>query len=244
MNRNWRYMDIHTHILPQIDDGSASMEETFKMLDIAYQQGIRVLIATPHYGKWNPHYKKENALEIYWQVRGKMEQRYKDMRLFMGNEFYYVPGIVEELKKGRASTLGETDYVLVEFSVEADYEEIYRGTREFITAGYRPILAHIERYKNLGKDLEAVRELTENGVYIQVNARSFLGGRLDRRTSWCLKLFESDLIHFIASDCHDCGARAPVMEEAVEKLLSLGSPEAVERIVKTNVLKLAQNKYI
>lgn len=237
-------MDIHTHILPGIDDGSDSMEETLEMLEQAWQEGIRVLIATPHYGKWNPDYKKEEAERICRQVREKLHAVHEDMKIFMGNELYYAPGILEDLQAGKAATLGGTDYVLIEFSTEAEYKEIYGGLRNFVTAGYRPILAHVERYKNLQKELDFVQELVENGVYVQVNARSFLGGRFDKRTAWCLKLFENDLIHFIASDCHNCEARRPVMQEAVEKLLAHGTEEAVKRIVQTNVIHLAQNKYI
>ena len=122
--------------------------------------------------------------------------------------------------------------------------QIYNGLRTFVTAGYRPILAHTERYQALQKELERVRELVENGVYVQINARSFLGGRFDKRTSWCLKLFENDLIHFVASDCHNCETRTPVMQAAVDKLLSCGTEEAVKRIVQTNVIQMAQNKYI
>ena len=145
----------------------------------------------------------------------------------MGNELYYTPGVLEDLQAGKAATLGGTDYVLIEFSTEAEYQEIYNGLRTFVTAGYRPILAHTERYQALQKELERVRELVENGVYVQINARSFLGGRFDKR-----------------SDCHNCETRTPVMQAAVDKLLSCGTEEAVKRIVQTNVIQMAQNKYI
>lgn len=243
MSKKWRYMDIHTHILPGVDDGSESLEESLKMVELAYQEGIRILIATPHYGKWNPGYRKEDALKKYKQLRQQIELRHKDMKIFMGNEIYYAPGVIEDLREGRASTLGGTDYVLVEFSTQEDSQEIENGLRSLVTAGYRPVLAHVERYESL-RDLRKIEELEENGVYVQVNARSFLGGRFDKRAAWVIKLFQSDFIHFIASDCHNCDFRGPIMEKAVEKLLSLGEASAVERIVKTNVVKLAQNKYI
>ena len=237
-------MDIHTHILPGVDDGAASMEETLRMLEQAYEEGVRVILATPHYGKWNPDYDRKKTEAICRQVQQNLASLHSDMKLFLGNEIYYGPGVIDDLRAGRAATLGGTDYVLVEFSTEEEYAEIYKGMRSLVTAGYRPILAHIERYRHLRREWDRVRELVENGVYIQVNARSFLGGRFDKRTSWCLKLFEQDLIHFIASDCHNCESRAPIFQTAVEKLLSCGSEEAVKRIVHTNVIQLSKNNYI
>ena len=93
--------------------------------------------------------------------------------------------------------LGGTDYVLVEFSTEAEYSKGYEGLREFVNAGYRPVLAHAERYRNLQNDLKGMQSLIESGVYIQVNARSFLGKLFNRglpganvcwMRGWCILL--------------------------------------------------------
>ncbi|MCB6992245.1 protein tyrosine phosphatase [bacterium 210820-DFI.6.37] len=244
MRSKWKYMDIHTHIVPGVDDGAKNMEETMKMVELAYAEGIRVIMATPHYGEWNPNYNKEQAIAACRKVRDWVRAVHSDMNVYMGNELYYSPGIIDDLRQGKARTMGGTDYVLVEFSVDEDYPEIYDGLRAFVMEGYRPILAHIERYHCLQKELESVKKLVDLGVYIQVNARSFLGGRFDRRTAWCTKLLENGLIHFVASDCHNCEGRRPIMETAVKRMLELTDEKNVERIVQTNVIKLMQNKYI
>lgn len=244
MSNKWKYMDIHTHIVPGVDDGSENMEETKRMVKKAYQEGIRAIIATPHYGKWNAGYDKEKAVRACQKVRDWVRATYKDLNVYMGNEIYYSPGIIEDLRSGKARTMGGTDYVLVEFSAEEEYEKVYLGLRAFITAGYRPILAHVERYQCLQKELKRVKELVGLGVYIQVNARSFMGKRFDKRTAWSIMLLENDLIHFIASDCHNSGSREPIMKTAVEKLLTFTDERTVERIVKTNITKFIQNKYI
>lgn len=244
MKQNWKYMDIHTHIVPGVDDGSRDMEETMKMVEIAYQEGIRIIMATPHYGKWNPEYDKEEAVRACRKVRDWVKAIHSDMSVYMGNEIYYSPGIVDELRQGKARTMGGTDYVLVEFAVDGDYDEVYCGLRDFVMAGYRPVLAHIERYQCLQKELERVKKLMDLGVYMQVNARSFLGGRFHKRTAWCIKLLENQMIHFVASDCHNCEGRKPIMKTAVRRMLELTDEETVERIVQTNVIKLIQNKYI
>lgn len=241
---NKRYMDIHTHILPGVDDGSRSMAETMKMVEQAYREGIRVIVATPHYGAWNPDYDKAEAVKVCRMVRDRVKALHSDMNIYIGNELYYNPGIIEDLKNGKALTLGGTAYVLVEFAVDEDYSAIYSAIRSFTMEGYRPVIAHIERYQCLQKELERVKELVSAGAYVQVNARSFLGGRFDKRAAWCAKLLQNDLVHFIASDCHSSGSRKPIMDTAVKKLRELTDQETVERIVHHNVIKLMQNKYI
>ena len=206
LSSRWKYIDIHAHIIPGVDDGAETMEESMSMIETAYQEGIRAIIATPHYGKWNPDYNKAYAL---------------DMKLFFGNEIFYGAEVIEDLRSGRAMTLGGTDYVLVEFSTEAEYITIAEGLREFVSAGYRPVLAHVERYSSLHGNLKSIRELIENGTYIQVNARSYLGKITSRRTLWCRRLLDERMVHFIASDCHDAAARKPVMKSAVDEMLRI-----------------------
>lgn len=248
MSRSRRYMDIHTHILPGVDDGSSNMDETMKMVDIAYREGIRIIMATPHYGAWNPGYDKSEAVAACRRVRDRMRGVYPDMNLYIGNELYYNPGIVEDLKSGKALTLGGTSYALVEFAVDESYKMIYSGLREFIMEGYRPVIAHIERYRYLQNDIDRVKELVELGAYVQINARSFLSGRVDKRsskrTSWCVELLQNDLVHFIASDCHNCESRSPIMETAVRQMVRFTDKETVYRIVHTNIIKLMQNEFI
>lgn len=241
---NKRYVDIHTHIIPGVDDGSQGIGETMKMVEIAYREGIRIIVATPHYGAWNPDYDKAKTVKYCRMVRERIKAVHSDMNIYIGNEIYYNPGIVEDLKSGKALTLGGTSYALVEFAVDEDYETICSGLRSFVMEGYRPVIAHIERYYCLQKEIERVKALVDIGAYVQVNARSFLGGRFDKRTAWCVRLLQNGLIHFIASDCHNSGGRKPIMETAVKKLRQVADRETVDRIVHQNVIKLMQNKYI
>lgn len=241
---DWKYTDIHTHIMPGIDDGASDMDEVMKITEMAYNEGIRAIFATPHYGKWNPNYDKDNALSIFNDMKEHIQSKYDDMDLYIGNELYYSTNTVKDLKEGKASTMAGTDYVLVEFSANEDHERIYAGLKTLVIEGYRPILAHTERYVALQKKLPEVRSLVDMGAYIQVNTRNFLKGSLDKRAAWSKKLLKNDLIHFVASDCHDSRARTPVMKSAIEKMLDIAGKEAVECIVSTNVNKLMANQYI
>lgn len=244
LSSRWKYIDIHAHIIPGVDDGAETMEESMSMIETAYQEGIRAIIATPHYGKWNPDYNKAYALGRFRELYAEVKKVHPDMKLFFGNEIFYGAEVIEDLRSGRAMTLGGTDYVLVEFSTEAEYSTIAEGLREFVSAGYRPVLAHVERYSSLHGDLKGVRELIENGTYIQVNARSYLGKITSRRTLWCRRLLDERMVHFIASDCHDAAARKPVMKSAVDEMLRIAWDDIVTDVVHTNIMKLVKNELI
>lgn len=237
-------MDLHTHIVPGVDDGASSMEEALNMADQAYREGIRVIIATPHFGMWNPDYDPVQAEEQCIQLKKEVRRHHPDMNLYMGNELFYSSGMLDALRQGRARTLGGTDYILVEFGVKTSWDDMHQAVRACVLDGFRPIIAHVERYRCLQKKLDLVEALAEDGALFQVNARSFLGGKLDAKTSWCRKLLDEELVHFIASDCHNAEARQPVMAQAVEKLLTFTNEKNVERIVKNNVIRMMQNKFL
>jgi len=141
-----RYIDIHSHILPGIDDGSKSMEETIRMLHIAAEEKITTIIATPHYEAGGDNPSVEYLKDVLNQVQQEAYKVNKDFRLFLGNELYYSESIVEDLKSGKALTLAGSRYVLVEFSYTVDFRTMYRGINNIIYNGYIPILAHAERY--------------------------------------------------------------------------------------------------
>lgn len=237
-------MDIHAHILPGVDDGAENMSETMEMIRQADEEGISVIVATPHYGMRNPDYDSTATERILQQVREAMRRNYPHMKLYMGNELYYSPGIISELQSGRARTIGGTDYTLVEFSIKIEFDEVISAVRAFLREGYRPILAHIERYQCLYREMDRIYELIDEGAYMQVNARGFLGGKRDKRAAWCRALLEEGVIHFIASDCHSPMGRSPVMDSALIEMIKIVGEDEVKRIVNTNIIKLIRNEYI
>lgn len=244
MNRINKYIDIHTHLIPGVDDGAENMEEAVRMAGMAYDEGVRTIIVTPHYEMHNPDYDQAEVRKIYKDMKKIILSKYKDMEVLMGNEIFFTPGVIRDLIDGKVMTMAGTDYILVEFLPGEGYNKIYTGLNTAIVGGYRPILAHAERYKCLYRDIPRVRRLVEMGAYIQVNTRCFLGGRFDRRASWCRKLLTEGLIHFVASDSHDADRRKPVFREAVRKMTEASDEQTVEQIVSTNIKKMMDNVYI
>ena len=169
-------MDMHTHILPGIDDGSQTIEQTSNMLKTAYDEGIRVIVATPHFGIRNPGITLTKAKEALAEAQKKADEITPGIKLILGSELFYSDGIIDSLERGECPTIGGTSYALVEFSTRDSRDRINQCIQEMLWKGYRPIIAHLERYKCLEGDVDAVREIVNRGVAVQINCRSFLDG--------------------------------------------------------------------
>lgn len=263
---NGPYMDMHTHILPGLDDGSQTMECTKNMLRQAYDEGIRVIVATPHFGIRNSGFRLSQAETVLAETQNVADEIVPGLKLVLGNELFYSDGIAESLNRGEAKTIGGSKYALVEFSTRDSYDKINKCIRELSWNGYIPLIAHVERYRCLENDVGAVRTLVSQGAVIQVNCRSFMGGSnkdaeptkkslfgrkpkndgffLEDKAEWVRTLLKDGLVHLIASDCHDDGLRRPVYRSALEAMEPYTDAETLNAITKINVLKLIRNQRI
>lgn len=235
--------DFHTHILPGIDDGAKDMDTSIKMLDMEYKEGVRTIIATPHYIPDGKNAEKTHVLRAYEQVKKKAAECYPDLTLLLGNELYYRDPVIAALKEQRAFTIADTDYILVEFRTSSEYERIRSALRKLQENGYRPILAHVERYSSL-LDHERLHELKELGIVIQINTLSFTGGVFNKESRFCLKAAKMGLADLIGSDCHDALRRVPMMQKAIAKLEHVVDAEQLNRILYENPKMILENKYL
>lgn len=238
------FVDLHSHILPGVDDGSKDMQETLRMLKIAYDEGIRTIIATPHYVAGANNAPSEQLIRVCAQVQTEAEKIDQKMRILLGNEIYYSESVLEAIQAGTALTLAGSRYVLIEFSPKETFKNIFRGLGELVRAGYLPILAHMERYQCLHKKEDSALELINLGCYLQMNSGSLIGGILDTEATYCRKLVQRELIHFLGSDCHDDKVRIPSMLKAMERLKKKCDEEVLERIFYEHPFKVLENTYI
>ncbi|MDO4418704.1 MAG: hypothetical protein Q4C02_10565, partial [Eubacteriales bacterium] len=146
--------DIHSHCLPGIDDGAKDWEMSLRMLQASWDSGVRTVIATPHYLPWRSHplgadLVRDLCTEAEDRCRRELGIR---LRILPGEELYFHNSIVEDLREGRALTLAGTRTVLVEFSERVPWTELSAGLIQLCRSGYRPILAHAERYGCLRKE--------------------------------------------------------------------------------------------
>lgn len=211
-----RFVDMHCHVLPEVDDGAQSLDDTRKMLQTAYDEGIRYIIATPHChprrGRKPPHILRRQ-LRL---VRSEAEKISGSLRIFLGNEIYFGQDIPDLLDEEQVLTMNRTRYVLVEFSTADSFEHICQGIRQLQMRGYNVILAHIERYRCMLEDTDRARYLAEMGVMIQINADSITGECGRRVKKYVRQLMDQDLVFCTGTDAHRPTIRPPHMKKAAE----------------------------
>lgn len=206
--------DIHCHIVPQVDDGASSQEETLGMLKMEYEQGVRNIIATPHY-RIGMFETPDGTIYRQFQVLKKLAFKVApDLKIYPGREFHVNMEMVEVLEQSPAYTMVGSTYVLAEFKRSAEISFIKERVHALRSHGFKPILAHIERYENLRKDPDSIYEISEMGALIQINADSVTGKEGLASKRFCGKLLDEELVSFIASDCHGVTKRPTHIGEA------------------------------
>ena len=212
-------IDIHSHILPMVDDGASSIESALKMLIQAYEDGTDVLFLTPHfataYGFDNP---KEKIRELFDQFCDIVDDHHIPIQLYLGCEYLYQSKEVFENEVKYIQKMNNTKYVLVEFYFDVHEDIIFEAVDVIKSKGLIPILAHPERYDCIQEDPNIAYELRKSHVYLQMNKGSILGryGRKVERT--CLDLLVRDCYKFVGSDAHHPKLRSPIMSEAIDKV--------------------------
>ncbi len=202
--------DFHSHILPGIDDGSRDTKESEQLLEMLKNQGISIVVATPHFfpGQQSTEEFLQKRNEAFLKIKDIAQQ--KGITVILGAEVNYYDGIshsdnLEKLK------IGQSDLLLVEMPMTKWSDRMIRELTEIsCLGGITVVLAHIERYlKFQRKDI--LDELIYNNILIQSNA-SFFNSKKTRRKA--IKLFTQGKIHFIGSDCHNTESRPPKIGEA------------------------------
>lgn len=240
MNNVQGIIDIHTHILPGVDDGAADWDEARWMLRCAYEQGIRTIIATPHYS----HRQDVGRLR---ELAGQLDEEAKiiaeDFRIFLGQEILYFDSIVERLQEGHALTMAGSRYVLVEFMPDVTYPRIFQVIRKMLLARYIPVLAHMERYRCLRTD-GRIEELIRSGCLIQMNFTSIQGSRFQSNVRWCRKQLLEQRVHFLGTDMHDSVRRKPDIMGVLEWMKGHMSQNAYNQLLRYNPACILKNKIL
>lgn len=206
-------VDVHCHILPQVDDGAPDMKTALAMLAREYDDGVRAVILTPHFRLRMFENEEEDIVEAYERLCEAAAGRFRDLELYLGCELHSHADIVDSVRGREQFRLAGSDYVLVEFS-GADSQEYMRNRLYRLCANsFMPIVAHVERCKCVRDDLRFARRLVDMGVRFQVNADSVAGKDGLKVRRFCRTLMEEGLLYCIGSDAHDLKSRPPRMKE-------------------------------
>lgn len=200
-------IDIHCHLLHDLDDGSIAMEDAVAMARYAVRDGVSTIFATPHYNRGRYDTAPAAIREKARELRMELERREIPLRVLIGQEIRVHSQLLEELEAASLLPLGDSSYVLLEFPssrIPHRFEELLHELR---IAGLRPIIAHPERNAEIAADPDKLALLVERGALCQITSHS-LTGRFGRRVkSAALDLCRRNLAHFIASDAHNATTR-------------------------------------
>ena len=211
-----QFADIHIHLLYGLDDGPKTKEEMWKLLELAYSGGTRFFCLTPHYHAGLYKYDVRLLLSRFDELKREAGERFPDIRLTLGNEIRYSPAAVDWLENGECLTMNHTGYVLVDFLEDEPAKRVEEAMRRLLNAGYRPILAHAERYADFGKDWEAFAKLRDQGVLIQLDASSLFGDWSKHAKQMGRALLKHGLVDLVGSDAHNTRSRPPDLKKAYE----------------------------
>lgn len=237
-------IDIHNHILPGVDDGAKSRLEAAGMCVFAVEEGIRTIVATPHYHPGVQAAGNERRDVSLQALEDEIERRGLRLQIYRGNEIYYSVQSVEDLLAGKARTMGSSQYVLLEFSPGADYSYIRQGLNHLIREGYRPILAHAERYREVVCEKSRIYELTEMGGYIQINASGVTGLSGRKVKAFCNEMLKEELVHFVATDAHDLKTRTPGIRKCADIIIKKYGAAYAKRLFIDNPQKMLWDEYL
>lgn len=238
------WIDMHCHVLPGLDDGAKDIDTSLQILEMAYKEGIRGIIATPHYHGGHYEATSETIGNKYEILKTIASVKYKDLQIYTGNEIYYYQSVTDWLNDGQVLSLAGSHYVLLEFSPSVEYRELELATRNVSGNGYLPILAHIERYRCLTKHIDKVQNLIDMGAYIQINTEALLGEVGFTIKQYVKKLCKYDMVDFIATDTHSVHRRRPCMKECAEYLTKHFGEAYTEKILYTNPYNVITDEYI
>ncbi len=194
-------IDIHTHLLPGCDDGSASLDESIEQFKLMIDAGVTDIILTPHYipEYYDNHY--ENITSKIMILKSELIKYKIHLNLHRGVEVYLNENS-PEIITSEFLYLGNSKYILVETGMNEFPINLNEILYKIVKSGYKPILAHPERYANIIKNPDLAEDFMHRNIYLQVNAGSLLGeyGKRVRNTAWTL--LSRGHVHFLASDNH------------------------------------------
>lgn len=240
-------VDIHTHILPFVDDGADDLGEALEMLEIAERNGTSSIILTPHYLTKDGRSKdlqKSQLEEKFEEFRQLAIQNNLKINMHFGAEVYSSDDIDSKIERDQIITLNNTRYVLVEFDFNEEPDRALQIAEKFIGAGYTPIIAHPERYRFVKSDPSLIVPFAKKGVLFQLNSSSILGENGPASEETAFALIHSGLASVVASDSHSAFYRSPDLSEAYTLVSSLFSKEFSELLFFENPRLILEGKPI
>lgn len=237
-------IDMHSHILPDIDDGSRNIEESIDMLKEAYQAGFTAVVATSHYYLGYYEVEEKERIELIEEIMNRIQDVAPKLQICKGSEIYVNSQMANWLAEHKASSINGTKYVLFELPFQHQIQNLQDIIYSLLSHKFVPIIAHPERYEYVQKDPNILLNLIDLGVLFQSNFGSIIGqyGKTAKKT--VTKLLQNNFVHFLGSDAHRHKSIYTKVPDAIEELSQIISEDKIKKITTINPSLVLENKNI
>lgn len=229
-------IDLHTHILPGLDDGAQDLDDSLGMAELALESGVDLLVATPHSNQAGrfENYASDRLAQVFQQLQRELAREQLPLKLYLGMEIFASDDIDEKIRRKKLIGLNGSRYYLVEFDFGEDPDMIGYFLEKIFCAGGIPLIAHPERYFCVQDYPAFVYKWLKMGCYTQINKGSLFGmfGRHAAQTAKVL--LRNDLVTCVASDAHSPRMRTTFMGDAREYLSEQFGDDEMRRLMVEN----------
>ncbi len=236
-------IDLHTHILPGRDDGIETEEDAIEFARLAFADGVRTLVATPHSKDGFFDNGRAEVRAAVEQLAAKLREAGIGLQLLPGAEVHIAPDLVERVRDGRAVTLGDNGKtLLLELSLSQYPINLENQVFGLRLAGLVVLFAHPERIRYFQEDVKRWEEMVRLGAYGQITTGSVLGTFGEEAQEFSELLLRHGLVHVLASDAHNVRGRSPVLSRAVEAVAAIVGQEEARRFVSERPRALLEGR--
>ncbi len=239
-------IDLHTHILPGLDDGARDLQEAVQMAEISWENGVQKVVATPHVFRGSidlPDWR--TAQEKKKQVDEALKSRGIGLEILLGAEVHLSHDLLDRIREYRPQlVLNKSSYLFVEFPSDHIFSGIKRVFFDLMTEGISPIITHPERNSVLQRNPEILFQYSKMGILCQANSGSFLGIYGSRVRDAVNYFLEMNMIHFLASDCHSTRTLSPNLFKAASHIRERYGDRIVNALVEDNPKAVLENRNI
>ncbi|MGJ0507138.1 MAG: tyrosine-protein phosphatase [Methylocystis sp.] len=235
-------IDLHSHILPGIDDGAPDIATSLSMARAWVADGVSTVACTPHILPGLFPNTGPDIRQAVIQLQDRLDDAGIALKLVPGADNHVTPNFVDGLRRGHLLSLADSRYVLVEpphHTAPPRLEDLFFN---IMAAGYTPILTHPERLTWIESEYDLIVSLATRGVWMQITAGALTGsfGRSPRY--WGERMLCEGLVHILATDAHNIASRPPVLSQGLAYAARLVGDEEAERLAKTRPLAVLENR--
>ena len=232
-------IDIHSHLIYGVDDGSKDIETSLKVLSNLSENGVTDIILTPHYiVDTNYVSKKTDNIKKLKELQREVKKLGININLYLGNEIYIDKDILKYIEENKMCSLNNTEYILVELPMSGVYEDYLDIFSNLINIGFKVILAHPERYTSFQKDYSLINEVVATGVLLQSNIDSIVGGYGKEAKKTMKYILKNKLVSFVGTDIHNNKSDYSYINKAINKFKKYLTDDEINDILNKNAMKI------